>query len=332
MVNKFKKILSIVIIVVFGLVSCGKKVDETYKNNDNKVETTIYQKQNNIDKTFNIAVIEYFDNDMDHSAYHGFFDYLNNNNVKYNLVYDYLAKGDDKNLNNSIEGLYYDELEKEDSKIDLFYCIGSEAVATVRSFFFENSTIATNLVKPDDFVVVNKKNKVKFAAIRTMPPYERQLKLLEKYKDSSTSVGILYTSYENESVYQMQLSKEYLERNNYNVKTYEINKETNYNELANSIKKEVDAVYVVVDRYLLSESKKLFESLNKENIFSIGSNHYYVDNGASITLAIDYYKAGEEAGKMAYEYLVEGYPIEKLLIRDLDLYSNSVYENINLKD
>ena len=332
MVNSFKKILSIMLFVVLGLFSCGKKVDETYKNTNNKVETTIYQKQNNIDKTFNIAVIEYFDSDMDHNAYHGFFDYLNNNNVKYNLVYDYLAKGDDENLKNSIERLYYDELEKEDNKIDLFYCIGNEAVSTIRSFFFEDGTIATNLVKPDDFVVVNIKNKVKFAAVKTMPPYERQLKLLEKYKDSATSVGILYTNYEKESVYQMELSKEYLENNNYKVKTYEINSETNYNELAKSIKEEVDAVYVVVDRYLLGESKKIFESLNKEDIFSVGANHYYVDNGASITLAIDYYKAGEEAGKMAYEYLVEGYPIEKLLIRDLDLYSNSVYENKNINN
>ena len=332
MFNNLKKVLSLLCVVTLILISCGKKVNEN--NIEGIAETTkaAYEKQNNIDKTFNIAVIEYFDTEMDHSAYHGFFDYLNNNNVKYNVVYDYLAKGDDENLRNNIESLYFEELERENDKIDLFYCIGNEAVSPVRSSFFEYSTIGTNLVRPEDYIVVKNNNKIKFAAIKTMPPYERQLKLLEKYKETATNIGILYTNFENESVYQMELAKEYLEKNNYKVNTYEINNDTNYSELAGILKDEIDAIYVVVDRFLLSESKIIFENLNKENIFSIGSNHYYVDNGASITLAIDYYKAGEEAGKMAYEYLVEGYPIEKLLIKDLDLYSNSVYENTNLKD
>ena len=321
-----KKVLLIILVFMFTISSCTKKDNI---NSKKESETTVFEKQNNIDKTFNIAVIEYFDSNMDHSAYHGFFDYLNNNNVKYNLVYDYLARGNNDDLRSYIEDIYLDD-DKEN--IDLFYCIGNEAISPVRSMFFNNAMIATNLINPEDYIVVDKKNKIKFAAVRTMPPYERQLKLLEKYKETAKNIGILYTELEKESVYQMELSKEYLENNNYIVKSYNINKDTNFNELATKIKSEVDAVYVVVDRYLISESKKLFDSLNNENIFSVGANHFYVDNGASITLAIDYYKAGEEAGKMAYEYLVEGYPIEKLLIRDLDLFSNSVYENLNIKN
>ena len=325
MYNNFKKILSVLLIVIFALVSCTKKENNIIK----ETETTEFVKQNNIDQTFNIAVIEFFDSEMDHNAYHGFFNYLKDNNVKYNVVYDYLAKGNEEDLRYYIEGLYLDENRQD---IDLFYCIGSEAVLSVRSNFFDYATIATNLIKPEDYIVPSKKNKTKFAAIKTMPAYERQLKLLEKYKESAVNIGILYTNYENESEYQMELAKEYLEKNNYKVKTYSINKDTKYNELATQIKNEVDAVYIVTDRFLISESKKIFESLNKENIFSIGSNHYYVDNGASITLTLDYYNAGVEAGKMAYEYLVYGYPIEKLLIRDLDLYSSFVYENPNLKN
>ena len=165
-----------------------------------------------------------------------------------------------------------------------------------------------------------------------MPPYERQLKLLEKYKKKEKTIGILYTDMEKESSYQMELAKEYLLNNNYKVKTYCINSDIKYDEFANQIKNEVDAVYVVVDRFLLKESKKIFDNLNKENIFSVGANHYYVDNGASITLAIDYYKAGEDAGKMAYEYLVEGFPIEKLFVRDVEIFSSSVYENSKLNN
>ena len=329
MINSIKKIFSILVILILILTSCSQKDNKSISKEN---ETTAFQKQNNIDKTFNIAVIEYFDSDMDHSAYHGFFDYLRDNNVKFNIVYDYLAKGDKEKLNNYIRDLYLDEVENATEKIDLFFCIGNEAVSPVRSFFFDNSTIATNLVKPDDYLVVDKKNKVKFAALRTLPPYERQLKLLEKYKETAKNIGILYTDMEKESSYQMELAKKYLENNNYKVKTYCIDSDIKYEEFAKQIKNEVDAVYIVVDRFLLNESKSILDSLNKNNIFSVGANHYYVNNGASITLAIDYYKAGQEAAKMAYEYLVEGYPIEKLLIRDLDLFSSSVYENKNLND
>lgn len=326
MIKIFKKIVLVLIILVLFLNACEKKNDEI------KViekETTIFQKQNNIDKTFNIAVIEYFDSDMDHNAYHGFFDYLNNNNVKYNIVYDYLAKGDYDDLWSYVEGLYLDEDRKD---IDLFYCIGNEALSPVRSCFFNNAAIGTNLIRPEDYLVINNKNKIKFAAVRTMPPYERQLKLIERYRPLAKNIGILYTNLDKESSYQLELSKKYLEDNKYNVKTYEVTKDTDFNDFVSKIKNEIDVVYLPVDRFLLNNSKLLCEKLNKENIFIIGANHYYVDNGASITLAIDYYKAGEEAAKMAYEYLVEGYPIEKLLVRDLSLFSNSVYENKNLNN
>ena len=309
MFKNLKKVFLILSTLMFSLYACDKK---DYTTNIKETETTVFEKQNNIDKTFNIAVIEFFDSEMDHSAYHGFFDYLKNNNVKYNIVYDYLAKGNETNLRQQIEDLYFDE--------------------EVRSVFYNDSTIATNIVKPDDYIVINNKNRVKFAAINTMPPYERQLKLLEKYKETAKTIGILYTDMEKESSYQMELAKEYLLNNNYKVKTYCINSDIKYDEFANQIKNEVDAVYVVVDRFLLKESKKIFDNLNKENIFSVGANHYYVDNGASITLAIDYYKAGEDAGKMAYEYLVEGFPIEKLFVRDVEIFSSSVYENSKLNN
>lgn len=328
MIRNLRRVLSILFIIIFSLYACGKNDNESKTK---ETETTVFEKQNNIDKTFNIAVIEYFDSEMDHSAYHGFFDYLNSNNVKYNLIFDYLANGNETNLRQQVEDLYFDESIKSKG-IDLFYCIGSEAVSVVRSVFYNDSTIATNLVKPEDYIVINNKNRVKFAAVRTMPPYERQLKLLEKYKENAKNIGILYTDMEKESSYQMELAKEYLLNNNYKVKEYKINNDIKYNELASLINSEVDAVYVVADRFLLNDSKKLFEALNKENIFSIGANHYYVNNGASITLAIDYYKAGEDAGKMAYEYLVEGFPIEKLLVRDLEIFSSSVYENSNLNN
>ena len=328
MINKIKKILSIIVLVSISLtlLSCSK--DEKITNIPIK-ETTEFVKQNNIDKTFNIAVIEFFDSDMDHSAYHGFFDYLKENNVKYNIVYDYLARGNKDDLHDYIEDLY---LNDSASNIDLFYCIGNEALSPVRSYFFEKPVVATNLIKTEDYLVINNKNKIKFAAVRTMPPYDRQLKLLERYKPAATKVGILYTSFENESIVQMESAKKYLMDNNYSVKTYEINNDTNFDELSKTIKNEVDAVYIPVDRYLLNNSKKIFENLNKENIFSIAANHYYVNDGASITLALDYYKAGEETAKMAFEYLVEGFPIEKLLVRDLSLYSNSVYENKNINN
>ena len=328
MFKNLKKVFLILSTLMFSLYACDKK---DYTTNIKETETTVFEKQNNIDKTFNIAVIEFFDSEMDHSAYHGFFDYLKNNNVKYNIVYDYLAKGNETNLRQQIEDLYFDEEFKSEG-IDLFYCIGSEAVSVVRSVFYNDSTIATNIVKSDDYIVINNKNRVKFAAINTMPPYERQLKLLEKYKETAKTIGILYTDMEKESSYQMELAKEYLLNNNYKVKTYCINSDIKYDEFANQIKNEVDAVYVVVDRFLLKESKKIFDNLNKENIFSVGANHYYVDNGASITLAIDYYKAGEDAGKMAYEYLVEGFPIEKLFVRDVEIFSSSVYENSKLNN
>ena len=328
MFKNLKKVFLILSTLMFSLYACDKK---DYTTNIKETETTVFEKQNNIDKTFNIAVIEFFDSEMDHSAYHGFFDYLKNNNVKYNIVYDYLAKGNETNLRQQIEDLYFDEEFKSEG-IDLLYCIGSEAVSVVRSVFYNDSTIATNIVKPDDYIVINNKNRVKFAAINTMPPYERQLKLLEKYKETAKTIGILYTDMEKESSYQMELAKEYLLNNNYKVKTYCINSDIKYDEFANQIKNEVDAVYVVVDRFLLKESKKIFDNLNKENIFSVGANHYYVDNGASITLAIDYYKAGEDAGKMAYEYLVEGFPIEKLFVRDVEIFSSSVYENSKLNN
>ena len=329
--NKLKVLFIIVLVI---LVSCGKK---QVKNVIKETEITEFVKQNNIDKEFNIGIFEYFDDYMDHYVYNGFVDYLKEKNVKFNLIYDYCARGNFEVLENYVDSSVTNE------NIDLFYCIGNEACELIRSRFINTSTIAAGLVNPEDYIVISDRNKTKFAAIRSMPSMERLIKLYDKYVPTARKIGIVYSKdydgvgvsihTDTEAEYQYEKAKEELEKNKYEVIEYTINKNTNFNELAEKIKNEVDAIYVPIDRIVLANCKELFKKLREEKVFSIGGNGFMVGElGVSVSLAIDYYEVGKKAGEMAYEYLVEGYPIEKLLVRDADLYSTNILEYENMDE
>ncbi len=60
----------------------------------------------------------------------------------------------------------------------------------------------------------------------------------------------------------------------------------------------VDAVYLPLDSYIVSNAAIIGETLKRANIMSIGAQKEYIDNGALIGIVPDYYRLGVVAAKI----------------------------------
>lgn len=164
--------------------------------------------------------------------------------------------------------------------------------------------------------------------VSDMTPIDDQLKLLKQLLPNAKTIGMIYNSSEQNSVVQVELTKEKAKALGLTVEAVAI---TTANEIPlalDALLGKVDVLYTHIDNTLASAYGVIIQKANEKRIPVLGAVEDYVKQGAIATQGIDNYKVGYQTGVMAARVLkgedVNTIPFETLKETDLILNAKAL--------
>lgn len=158
-----------------------------------------------------------------------------------------------------------------------------------------------------------------------MSPIKEQVDLLIKLVPEAKTIGLLYTSSEDNSVIQAGIVKEACTTLGLTVVEATVTNSNDVQQVTQSLVGKVDAIYIPTDNVLASAMPIVSEITTEAKIPTICGESNMVISGGFATLGINYYNLGYQTGEMAVKILkgeakTATMPIESL--KDYDFTIN----------
>lgn len=136
-----------------------------------------------------------------------------------------------------------------------------------------------------------------------MNPVQEQIDLLQKLVPTAKTVGVLYTSSEDNSVLQAKLAKEAIEKAGMKYVEVTVTNSNDVQQAAQSIVGKCDALYVPTDNIIASAMPVVHGITSESKTPVICGESGMVQNGGLATLGINYKDLGYQTGLMAVKIL-----------------------------
>jgi len=284
--RKSFRILAFVLsgLLILTAAGCSKKNE----GNDNKKGTS---------KKLSVGIIQYMEHVALDDARKGFIDALKDNGYVdgENITIDVQnAQGDQSNLSTISDRFV-------SNKVDLVLAIATPAAQSIAGKTKDIPILATAVT---DFVTAKLVNSNEapggnVSGTTDMNPIKEQIDLLVKLVPDAKTVGVLYTSSEDNSILQASIAKEAIE--NLGLKYVEVTV-TNSNDVqqaTQSIVEQCDAIYIPTDNTFASAMPVVHGITSQSKTPVICGESGMVNNGGLATLGINYYNLGYQTGLMA---------------------------------
>ena len=296
--KNLKRIL-LLIVVLTTLCSCSNNGENVINTTDNNVDSQV-ETDNNAEKVYSIGTLQLVQHSALDNANQGFFDYLNDMNVKYNN--DYQNASGDQSACLSIAQKFVN------NNYDLIYAIATPAAQAVISVDENIPIIASAVTDPaaSGLCDTNDKPNGLLTAASDLTPVDAQFSLLQELFPEAKNIGILYCSAEANSKIQSDLAEAAASKRGLNTKVYTVVSSTDIQTIVETMVNEVDCIYIPTDNTISSSINTVTTITNENKIPTIVGEEAMVDGGGTATYGIDYYQLGRVAGELAYDVLVNG--------------------------
>ena len=171
-----------------------------------------------------------------------------------------------------------------------------------------------------------------------MSPIEKQLSIFKEIDPTIEKIGIIFSTGEANSEVQVNMAKEFAKDLGLEIVERGVTKITDIPQAADSIIKDVDAIYTITDNMVASAINVVAEKATKANMITIGAEEAHVTGGIMMTDGISYYELGRQTARMAKEILVDkktigDIPVEYSLNTTKVFNQNTIDQlNINLDE
>ena len=145
-------------------------------------------------------------------------------------------------------------------------------------------------------------------------PADKQILLGTQLLPDAKSVGMLYSSTEDNSKYQVQEAKKAAEELGLEVKTFAIPSSNEISQTVQVMSDQVDFIYIPLDNTIANAMPTVINEANKKKIPVIPSVDTMVEQGGLATIGINQYNLGVKTGEMAAQLLKGEKKIEELPI------------------
>lgn len=155
-------------------------------------------------------------------------------------------------------------------------------------------------------------------------PVTEQLELIQQLSPEATTVGIVYSSAEENSIVQVEWAEEAAAELGLTIEVATVSTSAEVQQAAESL--DVDAFYIPTDNTVVSALEAVLQVAEQRHIPVIAAEGDSVERGAIATVGLSYYDLGYQTGEMAVRILTEGadpatMPVEYQ--EDLVLYLNT---------
>lgn len=252
-------------------------------------------------KKYSIGIIQYVDHVALNSAREGFIDALKDNGYVdgENIAIDYQnAQGDQSNLSTISDRFIA-------NKVDLVLAIATSAAQAIAGKTTEIPILGTAITDYEAAKLVNSNEEPggNVTGTTDMNPVREQIDLLVKLVPDAKTVGVLYTSNEDNSIVQAKLAKEAVENLGLNYVEVTVSNSNEVQQATQDIVEKCDAIYIPTDNIFASSMPLVHGVTSVSKTPVICGESGMVSNGGLATLGINYYDLGYQTGLMAIKIL-----------------------------
>lgn len=134
-------------------------------------------------------------------------------------------------------------------------------------------------------------------------PVEQQMELAKEILPETQKVGILYSSTEDNSKYQVAEATEEAEKVGFEVEDYPVPSTNEITQTVQTMGDEVDMIYVPLDNTIANAMPTVVNEANKKDIPIIPSVDTMVEQGGLATIGVNQYDLGVKSGEMVADIL-----------------------------
>ena len=270
------------------------------------------------DDTIKIGILQQLEHPSLDQSREGFIQALADNGYVdgENIVIDYQnAQADQSNLSNMADRLV-------SNKSDLILAIATGAAQTVAGKTSDIPVLITAVTDPVDAGVVNSMENpgTNVSGTSDASPMKEQLELLLTLKDEVKTVGLLYTSSEDNSVLQISQAKAILDDMKVAYVEQTVTNSNDVQQAVQSLVNKCDAIYIPTDNVLASSMALVADITWPAGIPVVTGAESMVTDGGLATLGLSYYNLGYQTGEMAVKVL-EGADISTMPVETQKEYA-----------
>ena len=295
-----KKLLMMIVLMLMMLSGCSKTSSET--------------------KVYKVGIVQFVQHAALDNATNGFIDELKKQLGEDNLDITLAnAAGDSANCSIIVNGFIQDN-------VDLIMANATPALQAAYSATGEIPILGTSVTEYGVALDIDNFNGItgnNVSGTSDLAPLEDQAQMILDLLPDTKTVGILYCSSEANSIYQVEVVKNYLKDKGIEVIEATFTDSNDIAMVTEDLCSRVDAIYIPTDNSAAACAQTIAGVTLPANTPVItGDEGTCIGTGVA-TLAIDYYELGVETGKMAAEVLSGKSDISNMAIR---YYSNPIKE------
>ena len=212
---------------------------------------------------------------------------------------------------------------------DLVLAIGTGAAQSIASQTSEIPVLITAVTDPVDAGLVqsNEAPGTNVTGTNDMNPIREQLELIPEILPDAQTVGLLYTSSEDNSILQIEEAKAILEEMNLDCVEQTVTGSNDVQQAVQSIVTRCDAIYIPTDNTFASAMPLVGSVVMESGTPVICGATGMVEAGGLITLGLNYYNLGYQTGEMAVQVL-EGADPASMPVQSQNQYDYVVNEEM----
>ena len=212
---------------------------------------------------------------------------------------------------------------------DLVLAIGTGAAQSIASQTSEIPVLITAVTDPVDAGLVQSSEApgTNVTGTNDMNPIREQLELIPEILPDAQTVGLLYTSSEDNSILQIEGAKAILEEMNLDYVEQTVTGSNDVQQAVQSIVTRCDAIYIPTDNTFASAMPLVGSVVMESGTPVICGATGMVEAGGLITLGLNYYNLGYQTGEMAAQVL-EGADPASMPVQSQNQYDYVVNEEM----
>ena len=248
-----------------------------------------------------VGIIQYMEHVALDSAREGFITALRDNGYVEgeNITFDIQnAQGDQTNLSTISDRFV-------SNNVDLVLAIATPAGKSIAGKTSKIPILGTAITDYVDARLAksNEAPGMNVSGTTDMNPIKEQIELLVKLVPDAKTVGVLYTSSEDNSILQAAIAKENIEAMGLNYVEVTVTNSNDVQQATQSIVEKCDAIYIPTDNTFATAIPTVYGVTSKSKTPVICGEAGMVENGGLATLGINYYDLGFQTGLMAIRIL-----------------------------
>ncbi len=291
--KKLTALLAVAALLVLGLAACSGNPDTSDAGSTSATSTSGEKKV--------IGIIQLLEHAALDNARLGFIDalkeagYVDGENIE---IKYYNAQNEQANCQSIAQTLV-------SNKCDLILAIATPAAQAVATVTKDIPILVTAVTDPADagLVLSNEAPGGNVSGTSDLTPVKEQMELLKQLYPNAKKVGMLYTSSESNSVFQVNMAKEAATTLGLETEDFTISEANEIQQVTQSMLDKVDAIYIPTDNTLAAAMASVAQITTPAKMPVIVGEEGMTKEGGLATYGVDYTALGKLTGEQAVKIL-----------------------------